>query len=241
MARRASFNLSVGEIIGTSFSVWFRNLIPFSMLSAIAMAPWVVVMLMAIDQGDENTMVVMLLVATLLGMLLMYVLTGAVTFGVVQQLRQKPTGFADVLNQGMKRLLPVLGTAFLAGLRILLFTLLLVIPGIIEFMRLYVAVPAAVMEGKSGGAAIERSIKLTNGSRWPIFGAVVVLWILQNIVERVSAVLLAAADPMVGVWSSIGIAIVLAPLSSCAIAVTYYLLRSGKEQVAPQEIAAVFD
>ncbi len=48
-------------------------------------------------------------------------------------------------------------------------------------------------------------------------------------------------DVIVGAWTDIGIGIVFAPLVSRAMAVTYYLLRSGKEQVDVKEIAAAFD
>lgn len=245
MARRSertnNFSLGLGELVGKSLSVYLRNFIPFTLLSALVLSPWVA---LSIAFPPSPNTPGMNMLGNITSALLTYLLTGAVSYGVVQQLRGKPAGMADAISQGMKTFLPVLGTGILAGIRIGLFTLLLVIPGIIESVRLYVAIPAAVMEGKSGTAAIERSIRLTMGSRWQIFGAWFLIFMLPILIVTIAMFGVAATNgdaETPPVWLQVAVNVVLAPFGASAAAVCYFLLRSGKEQVDVKDIAAVFD
>jgi uncharacterized membrane protein len=132
----------------------------------------------------------------------------------------------------------------LCGLRILLFSLLLWIPGIIQQVQLYVAIPAAVMEGKAGGDAIARSQDLTRGSGWQIFGA----WLLAAVVSiglmiLVGALLISTKTmpARFGVWFEIAIALLVNSFAATLMAVCYFQLRQGKENVDVKQLAAVFD
>jgi hypothetical protein len=122
--------------------------------------------------------------------------------------------------------------------------LLLYVPGVIEQIKLFVAVPAAVMEGKSASAAVERSIRLTDGSRWQIFGA----WLLVALLGFGLGLLMVALFHMDDTdwdvenpWFDIAIQLLLAPFAATMGATGYFLLRKGKENIDVREISAVFD
>lgn len=240
MPTRSSFQLSVGGLVSKTLAVYFRNLLPFLLLSAIVLSPWIALRLYRGNVVEPN--VGLNLAELLLSTLLTYVLTGAVTYGVVQQLRGEPAGLGQAISQGMRTFLTVLGTGILCGVRIMLFSLLLWVPGIIESIKLYVAIPAAVMEGKGAARAIERSNALTDGSRWQIFGAWLLMFTLPIALTVALVFVLHTVSGPTGLHpvAEIGISMVFNAFSATMMAVCYFLLRSGKENVDVKELAAVF-
>jgi hypothetical protein len=110
----------------------------------------------------------------------------------------------------------------------MLATALLVVPGIIVFLMLFVATPVCVVEQLGPLASMDRSTQLTRGHRWKILG-------IEGITEIADGgVILSAACELM--WTAIigtGYAIL-------AIA-TYHDLRVAKEGVDTAQIAAVFE
>lgn len=242
--RSRPFTLSFGALMSTTMSICLRNFLAFALLGILVLSPWIAYMLLLPTIAEHVSMRSFQLIAVIGGLLpslFGLVLTGAVTYGVVQQMRGKPAGMASCISVGLRSFLGILGTGILAGLRIFLFFLLLIVPGIIEACRLWLAVPAAVMERTSPTKSIDRSIRLTDGSRWTIFGAV----LFVVLVTQVTQVVLdrsGLADSNIHLY--IGLVIVITISSQIAIAtasaVCYFMLRQGKENVAVEELAAVF-
>jgi hypothetical protein len=225
------------------------------LLGVLFLAPWIALhiyytqLLAAAPPqriGDPVDMRLLLLpfAELLLNNLLSFLLTGAVTFGVVQQLRGQPAGIAQVMSTGLSSFGRVFATGFLCGLRILLFTLLLIVPGIIQSVRLYVAIPAAIMEGRDASHSMSRSELLTKGSGWQIFGAWFLIVLVTFGLGTLALFLTKSFDAdevRVPVWVDLAITLVFGPFSATMMAVAYFLLRKGKENVDPKAIAAVFD
>jgi hypothetical protein len=250
---RTHYVLSIGDLVGKSLSIYFRNILPFTLIAAAVLSPWIAFEFWFDAYADglsvENEDAALIIALGGLGSLifqtaLAFMMTGALTYGVVQQLRGEPASVAEALNQGVASFFRVLGTSLLVGLRVVLWSLLLYVPGIIEQVRLYVAIPAAVMEGKSAGEAVERSVRLTDGSRWQIFGS----WMLIGVLGAVIGGILGASlfmlndgfdpdSPWVGVIAQL----LLTPFGATMGATAYFLLRMGKENVDAKQIAAVFD
>ncbi len=238
MATSPSYSLPIGGLVGKTFAIYLRNLLPFSLLSAVVMAPWIVLLVSL--RGTTDT--ALLTVAGLLQTLLAWVLTGAVTYGVVQQLNDAPAGFGDLLAAGLRSILRVLATSIVTGLIIAVGMLLLLVPGVIATVILYVAVPAAVIEGRGVGEAMNRSAALTKGSRWQIFGAALLIGLIMIGVSLLGAFVFAAtAAEGPPIWFEIAVAIVLTPFGAVMAATCYVMLRQGKENVDVKQLAAVFD
>lgn len=241
MARTPQFKLSLGKLVSQSFAIYFRNFVPFVLLSLVLLSPWVAAQILAPLDPYETTSRDLLYM--LLQMLLTYVLTSALTYGVVQQMRGKPAGIGEAVAKGLQAFGRVLGTGLICVLRIILFSILLYIPGIWEQCRLYVALPAAVMEGSSGSAAVERSIRLTDGSKWQIFGSWFIIFLIPTVLLVVATFMTTSMDSDVVLpwWLEIATQLIFAPLSAVAMSVCYFLLREGKENKSAEELAAIFD
>ena len=243
MAERAhgSYSMPVGQALHMGLAAAIRNLIPFSVLSLVVYAPWIGVLLLAAatPQGERVAAVWTLLIV-LLPYVLNNVVTGALSYGVVQQLRGKPAGLGDCLVRGFADLLRVLLTGMLAGVRILLGFMLLFVPGVIESCRLWVALPAAVLERASPVQAIKRSIALTAGSRRSIFGVNFIIGLVSLGLGKLQEIVTKGMHGWTPVIVSVAITVLLGVWGACSGAVGYYLLRKGKENVDVAELAKVF-
>ncbi len=89
---------------------------------------------------------------------------------------------------------PYLGLALLTAIFVLLWCLLLIIPGIIYGVFYSLAVYVFFFEDKRGLAAIRRSVRLIEGYWWPMFGRYVVIGLLSWLVMIVVSAPLAGSD-----------------------------------------------
>ncbi len=109
--------LGVGETLSESFSIYFRNFIPFTILTAVAFSPIflgagfltreVATKNAAIAGGGGG------LVALLTLLLCVPISTAAITYGVFQEMRGRDTSLGSCLSVGLSSLLPVLSVAIL--------------------------------------------------------------------------------------------------------------------------------
>jgi hypothetical protein len=202
--RKGLRGLDTGKVLGRSFSVWFANLIPFSVLSTIGFAPLIVYAIVLTLTPRESLTLEDLerydQINLFLGNFLHFVVEAMVVYGVFVRLRGNRPSLIRCIGVGVQRLIPVLGLVltmlvvimapFLPGGLLLLtgrsaaaaLAIPLMLAGIIPFMvlrlGLVAAVPAMVVEGGSIIAALKRSWALSKGSKMTIWSILVVLGLL---------------------------------------------------------------
>ena len=178
-----------------------------------------------------------------------YILQGAITYGAVADLNGRRPSFGECLSTGLRQS----GWLFLLAIVVTVSTLfgylLLIVPGLMLTTAWIVAVPAQVVERTGVFGSLSRSADLTRGNRWPIFGLLVAYaigsFVLQTTLTGVGAAFAGASLQTVQIVSQ-GLLI---PLSTTAtglvaavgVASIYYELRSAREGVGPEALAAVFD
>ena len=239
MTTNPKFSLRLGSLVGQTISAHFRNIVPFTLLAAIAMAPWIAVRLYM----DSEAATWAAWAAPVLQQLGSQILAGALTYGVVQHMRGEAAGLARTITVGVQSFLRVIAVGIVVGVLIGLGTLLLIVPGLILTMCYYVAIPVAVLERKGVGASMQRSMDLTRGSRWPIFGAVVLMVLIMIIPFMVLGFVAASSmgNGQLPIWIDIPLNVLIVPFGSTMAGVCYYMLRSGKENIDAKQIASVFD
>jgi hypothetical protein len=233
----------VGKVLGESFSIYFRNFIPFVILAALALAP---LFLLQAKVGASPAAgaaspaaLLFTLLSYLASMVCPYIATAAITYGVFQQMRGADASIGDCLARGLTSFLPILLLAFVQGIAIGFGLIACIVPGILLALRWAVSVPAAVEEQQGVSGAMSRSTYLTEGYRRPIFSILFVIGFL-NIATQLLALLSAAKDPSLFLLLS-GVATVLnTGLSATVTAAMYYRLRSLKESIDVDQIASVF-
>jgi len=242
-ATNIRYHMPVGQALGLGFKAAFKNLIPFTAMALVIYVPWVAALLATPKLDPEQSGsagFLLLLLMFLLPALLNFIVTGAVTFGVVQHLRGKRAGFGECMARGFTNLPRILGTSLLVGIRVFLFFLLLIVPGYIEICRLSVAVPVAIVERAGPGKAVARSIDLTRGSRGSVFAIIIVIGIVNYVLGIVVPLALKDMGPTAILVGTVAVALWSAVWTACSGAVSYFLLRKGKENLDLEELAQVF-
>ena len=113
-------------------------------------------------------------------------------------LGERPT-VGDSLRFAMSRLLPVIVLSFLYVLALIPAFIALIIPGIWLAVAWSVSFPALLSEGIGPVAALGRSFRLVKGRWWPVFGALLVMYLLVAVISGIlgalgAATLIAAVD-----------------------------------------------
>jgi hypothetical protein len=232
----------VGEVLGQTFSVYFANFLPFVVLTAIALLPLFVVEGYGVAAktipGSPASLIPLLLVLVAAAVC-PYLATGAITYGVFQQMRGKDTSIGDCLSRGLSSLLLILGLSVWQGLLIGLGLIACVVPGIMLATRWAVSLPAAVTERTGISESMSRSTYLTDGLRWDVFCVLFVLGVLSG-GSTLLVTLATATNPMLHLLLS-GVAnLLVVGLSATGSAVMYYRLRDLKESIDVDQVASVF-
>ena len=180
-ATTAMQEFRVGHVLSRSFSTLFRNILPFGLLALVISAPPYVynIVFGGIDSLDPMNAAAVNpigdIIVTISQFLLAYLLTAALVYGTIQDLRGREVNVGECFGKGISMIFPVLGVAIVSLLLVMLGFLALIVPGFIVITMLWVAIPAAVME-RNGLSALSRSAKLTKGYRWKVFGLIVLLY-----------------------------------------------------------------
>jgi len=251
---------TIGRVLGTSFAVLARNIVPFGVLAlglgvldllaeyATGVVASRTVQTVVSDNGTQfvwgihgpSTLIgiATFLVSVVIGNLV----TAAVIYGVFQDLRGQRAGIGDCLSHGLAAILPVVIASVLFTLLLGVAFILLVIPGFLVWLAFWLYVPAIVVEKRGIIESFKRSGFLTKRRRWAAFGLWLVVVIASGAVSllltklSVAAIGASGSTAVLYVWQALATA-----FTAVMTAVSYYYLRVDKEGVGIDDIAAVFD
>jgi hypothetical protein len=132
--------------------------------------------------------------------------------------------------------LPFAAASILAGIAITVALFLLIVPGLILITIWALIIPVIVLERSGALDSFGRSQELVRGNGWPVFGTLVMLFIIQIFVSVVLRILLFALPVLVRNGLSTVIAgTLVAPFIAMTVTLIYYRL-SGQD--APARAAA---
>ena len=151
-----------------------------------------------------------------------------------------PARIRESLSWGLGLLFPVLGITIIATIGAGLGAMFLLIPGLILMTMWWVAVPAAVIERTGVIESLRRSVELTRGYRWKVFGVIIIIYIGQFALDRLTNVILSAA-PIFSMMVSFLVMVAITAYFAVVTAVCYHDLRVLKDGVGIDDIAKVFD
>jgi hypothetical protein len=129
------------------------------------------------------------LFAFLLYVLLSLVTQGALVRATVAHSEGRKASFAESAMAGLRVAVPLVLLGILSTIGFAFGFLFLVVPGIILFVMWSVAGPALVEERLGPVEALRRSYHLTAGSRWKIFGLMLVAFVIYLIIWGLVALL----------------------------------------------------
>jgi hypothetical protein len=247
----------IGRVLSTAFAVLMRNFLPFVTVAIIIGIPLILLSYWegqsapAPQAAANGARIGQFGVGLLITLLVSAVTQSALTFGTLQDLRGQRTGFGACIAGGFAVLPGVVPVAILLSLAVLCGSILLIVPGLILAVIWWVAIPVAVVERPGLTHSFGRSLALTGGRRWEIFGLLLIILAIQLVIGFVIAFVISFIAGFVAAvghtpvpnlrWVASAAQVAAGTFTAVTTAVGYYYLRAEKEGVAIGDIAKVFD
>jgi hypothetical protein len=242
---------TVGDVLSTAFDIYRRNaaklltivavvVIPLSLISflivQVALAPGTTETVIGgrvveVPEGRSfGVFLLAALVAAAIAVIINAILQAALIRGAARATLGEPVDVTDSYRWGLRRFGSVLLVAFLVAIVTGIGFLLLIIPGIIFLAMFSVSIPAVVVEGKRGTAAMGRSWNLVKGHFWHVLGVVVAAFIIVAVVGYILGLIGRNNDVVRAIVQIIG-QIITAPFSALVTVVLYLDLRTRVENL----------
>jgi len=229
--------IGVGDVIGETFSIYGQNV---GTLLGAALAVFVVIGLVSGILQHSGGLILVLL-ATAVSLAGQALFTGFVV-ELVSDVRdgRRDQTIGDLFSAASPYILPLIGFGILFGIGIAIGFILIVIPGLILLTFWSLGAPAIVVEGVGPIDAFRRSWQLVRGNAWPVFGVLVIAFVIVVVIQ---AILAAIANPIgngeASTWiASIVSGTITAPIYALAVTVMYFELAGETAAPATPQTAA---
>ncbi len=229
---------SIPEILDTSFQILRRHYGQFVVIAGCLYLPFIAVQFLVEASLSDPSSALLAGVAGVFFLLFMFVYIvwsavaeAAILVAASDAYRGHEVRASDALRGVMARFGPILFASFNKAIRVALWSLLLIIPGIIAYVR-YFAIPATVvLEGRSGSDAMARARALSEGVKGRVFLALLAVWMIWGALyfSIVAVAALVSQSERVANVAGAVFSIFTYPLIPIATALLYYDVRIRKE------------
>ena len=179
-------------------------------------------------------------VVGILALFIYQVMIGAVARSAAGMSLGEDIEVAEAYRFGYARMWSILLVSILVGLAVMGAFILLIIPGFFVMTRLFASVPALVVEGMRGRAALRRSWSLVEGSGWRVFGTILLVGLITGLVSSAFAVATDQGWFAQAVAASIG-GVVTGPFVALVGMLVYLDLRARRERPTVAGILKEFE
>ena len=179
--------LDVGQTARATLSLLRRNLplaVPLGVLLGVVPAllpsllPFWPEVMHAPGAGLTSRDWAIRILDVVIGAVTQALLIASLTHAAVADAEGRQAGLADSLGAGFHRILPLFGLTLTEYAGTGLGLLLLVVPGVVVYLKWLVAVPAQVVEGHGIRRALNRSAELVQGNRWRCLALALIFLVL---------------------------------------------------------------
>ena len=260
---------SLGNVLALGFRTWARNFLPFTLLTLMVYAPLLLWGISVAQEGEDSSAYFheinrFVIYSPGLVVVLSILVSSAVTYGAVMDLRGQRATLGACFAVGLRRFFPAVGVLFLMmlcgiglylivalplGLVFAPFGVLVLIPVIAVlyamlwlYTSMYVAMQACVIERPGIAASLGRSRDLTRGHKIAI-GVLAILLVVCNfgLNKLVEQLTLPGEHYTAYIYAALARDVLIGSVGAVMASVAYYLLRAEKEGTSADELAAVFD
>jgi hypothetical protein len=173
--------MGIGDILDAAIRLYRARFVAFLTISLIVYIPYVLVLLLAGQAlvgppeyvetpfGQQAVYPPGVLLFQALSRMLFFIVVwplvqGALTYNISAEYLGERISAAESYRRAARRMLPLIGTQFAAGLVVMLGFLLLIVPGVIFSLWYMIVPPVVLLETLSGGRAMSRSHELMKGN-----------------------------------------------------------------------------
>jgi hypothetical protein len=237
--------LSFNEILDRTFALYRREFslfvgiacifyLPFGVVSTVAMH---LVAMKSPAHGAPPDVAALLLLMVVVFVSLALLATGllfaqgCLAIAIAERYLDRPITLGDALGRAMRRTPTLLLVAVLVDLMVVGGTFLCIVPGIMLLVALALAPQVAVIEGVPASQAVKRSMALTKGDRWRVFGILVLLGLVSTALNYgvMFGVTLTSSSELAGQLAGQVVSTILTPIGNIALVLVYFDNRVKKE------------
>ncbi|HLG88291.1 MAG TPA: glycerophosphoryl diester phosphodiesterase membrane domain-containing protein [Alphaproteobacteria bacterium] len=233
----------IGRVLSRALTITSRNIVKIAIIVGVPFLPLLLVgASFAGPRPDLHRMAGPLIFSGIITILLAALSQVVVIHAAFQSMRGRPISIGESLSKGLVRFLPVIGLAIVMAFGIVIGFVLLVVPGFMLLTRWYLAIPACVVESAPVFGSLERSAQLTKGHRWQILGLYLVVAVVGGILNAIAGgIFRGIFGTVIGSLPAFVVQVIIGAYQAVVVVVAYHDLRSAKEGVDIDRIAAVFD
>lgn len=262
--------LGVGNIIGESFGIFFKRIVPILIIGTVITLVSNLVNLAIFGSdfmtgayandpeflNNLGTFYAQIAISSLIGMVFVAIMYGSFTLLAYDAKLAKSSRIGTYVSAATRNLLPIAILSIVWFILVYIGLAFFIVPGLWLIAVFSVLVPAIVVE-RAGFGAMGRSASLTKGYRWPIVGLWLVFIIISVIVFGIIGAIaggvgiaLAGPDAVAGGFGTVGTLVFLLITSvlsalmygllSIPGALVYARLREIKEGISVDSMADVF-
>jgi hypothetical protein len=231
--RRVNRKLEVGDTLGEVFSTYRAHA---GVLLPVAF--WLFLIVAIVDGlvgPDLALLPLVIVVSTIVGTLYQ-----GMVVGLVRDVKdgRRDSSVRELFGYATPVLLPLIAAGLLSGIGIGLGMVALIVPGLILLTIWAVIAPAIVIERHGVFAAFSRSRQLVRGSGWPVFGVIIVAFVISFVGAIVfSSIAASISDgPLVRIVFSALASTITAPIGALVAGVLYYRLLALERPAEPGPI-----
>jgi hypothetical protein len=257
--RGVARELEVGALVSRAFSTCWRDVWRYTAVMLLAYVPILVTaglgVAAAVFVGGTGTrspnllraLVPWLVIGGVATFVMICAQMGGAAWATLQRLGGRPVTVGGMLGAGLRRAWPLFAANLLGAVLMMVGMLALIVPGIMVGVALTAVDAVVVAEGAGPGQAIERSFALTKGSRWTLFGALLVMglatWGINMGASLLGAALRAGGSGpgVLGTILSLLVQAAVGSLFAVLSTVAYHDLRLAKEGVDTSALERVFE
>ncbi len=222
--------IEVGAVLSEVFSIYGAQA---GVLLPVAFWLFLVV---AIVNGLIGGNLIMLAVALAVG-----TIAGTIYQGTVVELvsdvqdGRRDSSAGDLIRSALPFVLPLIVAGLLAGIAIGIGMILLLVPGLFLATIWAVIAPVIVVERTGALGSFERSRELVRGNGWPVFGVIVVTFVIVIVASTVFGLIAEGISngPIVRIVFSALASTLTAPIGALVASVLYFRLRAITGTPAP--------
>jgi len=221
--------IDVGKVLNETFSTYGSNVATLLGGAVVIFTIAAVLEGLARDSGG----LILLLVAGLISLVAHALYTGFVVT-LVHDVRDGRRDYSagELMSSASHAIWPLIGAGILAGIGIVIGLVLLILPGLFLLTIWAVISPAIVVERVGVLGSFGRSHELVRGDGWPVFGALVVGFLITAVAGAV-ATAIGSGSAAVLIILLIIVDVLTAPIPALIASILFFDLGGGTEVAAP--------